>query len=119
MKVSDIITTERQLFLGGKHNYKSTLTGAGDNISGIGKSNHEAEAALLKALQDAEKHAGKRRYFWSSYGRTVFVLYWYGGWCYDITEATRDHPSTTMFEAGCKEEKAIEDVKRHAAYYES
>jgi hypothetical protein len=117
MKVSDIITTERRTFQNGR-DYQSTLTGAGDNFSGSGKTPAAAEQALLDSLRAAEKHAYKRRYFWSPSGRTVFFLYWLNGWCYDITDPSRDHPSITQI-GNDSEEEAVKAVQRHAAAYES
>jgi hypothetical protein len=109
MKISDLIeTTTRWIYSGRRYRlYETTFLGV---FTGQGKTKDEAEQAALQAAKDAGDSLDKRKYFYNPTGKTVFVVYFEGSWCYSIINPERvanghTHPaccSIESFEAACR-----------------
>lgn len=117
MKVSDIMgSSPRKSYsgCGGKTNIYWVSNALGFN--GEGKTKEEAESAAIDAAREAAENLGKRAYFFSPSGKTVFAVYFSGTWCYDIMSPALPYPSSTVGIASY--EKACQWAKNHSEIYE-
>jgi len=122
MKLADLLeTTSRWIYpgigCGAKHRvFDTKFLGV---FTGQGKNKDEAEQSAIQAAKDAGTNQSKRKYFFSPSGKSTFVVYFDGSWCYDIVGATRDANKNVCVCSGIESfEAACRMAASHAKDYE-